>query len=53
MASILKKWEYLSIEKVFCPKISSIFSIYLDLSFGSITLKIAFVIFVYEVINYL
>ena len=51
MASVLKKWEYLSNEKVFCSKVSSIFIIYWDLLFGSIALKIAFVVFVYELIN--
>ena len=45
MASILKKWEYLSNRKVFCSKVSSTFIIYLDLSFDGSTLKIAFVAF--------
>ena len=52
MSSILKKWEYLSNKKMFYSKVSSIFIIYLDLSFGGIALKIKFVVFVYELINY-
>ena len=45
MASILKKWEYLSNEKVFYSKVLSIFIIYLDLLFGIIAMKIVFVVF--------
>ena len=51
MALILKKWEYLNNEKVLCFKVSSIFIIYLDLSVGGIALKIAFPVFVHELIN--
>ena len=48
-ASVLKKWEYLSNDKVFCSKLLSIFISYLLRPlFGSIVLKIAFVVFVYE-----
>ena len=38
---------------VFCYKVSSIFIIHQDLSFGGFALKIEFVVFVYELINYL
>ena len=38
--------------EVFCYKLLSIFIIHQDLSFGSIALKIEFVVFVYELINY-
>ena len=43
---------YLHNEKVFCYKLLSIFIIHQDLSFGGIALKIEFVVFVYELINY-
>ena len=43
---------YLHNEKVFCYKLLSIFIIHQDLSFGGIALKIKFVVFVYELINY-
>ena len=43
---------YLCNEKVFCYKLLSIFIIHEDLSFGGIALKIEFVSFVYELINY-
>ena len=55
MASMLKKisiWGYLHNEKVFYYKLLSIFIIHQDLSFGGIALKIEFVVFVYELINY-
>ena len=51
MASILKKWGYLNNERVFRYKVLSFFIIFEDLSFGSIALKIEFVVFVYELIN--
>ena len=53
MASILTKWGYFHSKKVFCYKILSIFIIHQDLSFGGIALKIEFIVFVYELINYL
>ena len=37
---------------MFCYKLLSIFIIHQDLSFGGIGLKIEFVVFVYELINY-
>ena len=37
---------------MFCYKLLSIFIIHQDLSFGGIALKIEFVVFVYELINY-
>ena len=43
---------YLHNKKVFCYKLLSIFIIHQDLSFGSIALKIEFVVFMYELINY-
>ena len=43
---------YLHNEKVFSYKLLSIFIIHQDLSFGGIALKIEFVVFVYELINY-
>ena len=43
---------YLHNEKVFYYKLLSNFIIYQDLSFGGIALKIEFVVFVYEFINY-
>ena len=52
MASILKKWEYLRSERIFSNKLLSIFIIHQDLSFGGFPLKIEFVVFVYELINY-
>ena len=55
MASILKKISlsgYLHNEKVFCYQLLSIFIIYQDLSFGGFALKIGFVVFLYELINY-
>ena len=45
-------WGYLHNEKGFCYKLLSIFLIHQDLSYGGITLKIEFVVFVYELINY-
>ena len=39
-------------KKVFCYNLLSIFIIYPDQSFGGIALKIDFVVFVYELINY-
>ena len=45
-------WGYLYNEKVFCCKLLSIFLIHQDLSFGDIALKIEFVVFMYELINY-
>ena len=45
-------WGYLQNQKVFCHKLLSIFIIHQDLSFGGIALKIKFVVFVYELINY-
>ena len=45
-------WGYLHNEKVFCYKLLSIFIIHQDPSFGGIALKIDFVVFVYELINY-
>ena len=53
IGSILTKWGYLQNEKVFCYKVLPIFIIHQDLSFGGIALKIEFVVFVYELINYL
>ena len=38
---------------VFCYKVLSFFIIHQDLSFGGFALKIEFVVFVYELINYL
>ena len=61
MASIVKKislsgdisiWGYLHNEKVFRYKLLSIFIIHQNLSFGGTALKIEFVVFVYELINY-
>ena len=43
---------YLHNEKVFCYKLLSVFIIHQDLSFGGIALKIEFLVFVYELINY-
>ena len=43
---------YLHNEKVFCYKLLSIFIIHQDLSFGGIALKIEFVVFMYELINF-
>ena len=45
-------WGYLHNEKVFCCQLLSIFIIHQDLSFDGIALKIEFVVFVYELINY-
>ena len=45
-------WGYLHNEKVFRYKLLSIFIIHPDLSFGGIALKIEFIVFVYEWINY-
>ena len=45
-------WGYFHDKKVFCYKFLSIFIIPQDLSFGGIALKIKFVDFVYELINY-
>ena len=53
MASILTKWGYLHNKMVFHYKVLSFFIIHQDLSFGGFALKIEFVIFVYELINYL
>ena len=50
MASILTKWGYLHNKMVFCYKVLSYFIIHQDLSFA---LKTKFVVFVYELINYL
>ena len=61
MASMLKKislsldisiFGYLHNKKMFCYKHLSIFIIHQDLFFGGIALKIEFVVFVYELINY-
>ena len=38
---------------VFCYKVLSFFITHQDLSFGGFALKIEFVVFVYELINYL
>ena len=43
---------YLHNKNVFCYKLSSIFITHQDLSFDGIALKIKFVVFVYELINY-
>ena len=51
MASISMNWGYLLNERVFCFKVSSIFIVHQDLSFGGIALKIELVVFVYELIN--
>ena len=53
MASILTKWGYLHNKMVFHCKVLSFFIIHQDLSFGGFALKIEFVVFVYELINYL
>ena len=53
MASILTKWGYLHNNMVFRYKVLSFFIIHQDLSFGGFALKIEFVVFVYELINYL
>ena len=53
MASILTKWGYLHNNMVFCYKVLSFFIIHQDLSFGGFALKIEFVVFVYELFNYL
>ena len=45
-------WGYLHNEMVFCYKLLSIFIIHQGFSFGGIALKIEFVAFVYELINY-
>ena len=45
-------WGYFYNEKVFYYKLLSSFIIQQDLSFGGIALKIEFVVFVYELINY-
>ena len=45
-------WGYLHNKKVFGYKLLSIFIIHQDLCFGGIALKIEFVVFVYELINY-
>ena len=37
---------------MFCYKLLSIFIIHQDLSFGGIALKIEFLVFVYELINF-
>ena len=52
MVTILKKWGYLHNEMVCCYKLLSVFIIHQDLSFSGIALKIEFVAFVYELINY-
>ena len=52
MMTIVKKWGYLLNEMVFCYKLLSTFIIHQDLSFGGISLKIEFVVFVYELLNY-
>ena len=46
-------WEYLHNKRVFCYKVLSFFINHQDLSFGGFELKIEFVVFVYELINYL
>ena len=43
---------YLHNEKVFCYKRLSVSIIHQGLSFGGIALKIEFLLFVYELINY-
>ena len=53
MASIMAKWGYIHNKMVFCYKVLSFFIIHKDLSFGGFALKIEFVVFVYELINYL
>ena len=53
MALSLTKWGYLHSKMVFHFKVLSFFIIQQDLSFGSFALKIEFVVFVYELINYL
>ena len=53
MVSILKKWEYLSNKMVFCFKFFINFHYLVRPSIGRISMKIAFVVFVYELINYL
>ena len=45
-------WGYLHNKKVFRYKLLSIFITHQDLSFGGIALKIEFVVFMYELINY-
>ena len=45
-------WGYLHNKRVFWYKLLSIFIIHQDLSFGGIALKIEFLVFVYELINY-
>ena len=54
MATILKKWGYLHNEMHGVTNFYqfSLFMNHEDLSFGGITLKIEFVVFVYELINY-
>ena len=52
---MLKKvsiWGYLCNKMMFCYELLSTFIIHQDLSFGGIALKIEFVIFMYELINY-
>ena len=53
MALILMKWGYLHNKMVFRYKVLSFFIIHQDLSFGGFALKIEFIVFVYELINYL
>ena len=53
MASILTKWGYFHNNMVFRYKVLSLFIIHQGLSFGGFALKIEFVLFVYELINYL
>ena len=53
MALILRNRGYLHNKMVFCYKVLSFFIIHQDLFFGGFALKIEFVVFVYELINYL
>ena len=48
----ISMWGYLRNKMVFCYKLLSIFITHQGLSFGGIALKIEFVVFVYELINY-
>ena len=56
MVSTLKKvslsWDISITKRCFATNFLSIFIIHQDLCFGGIVLKIEFVVFVYELINY-
>ena len=49
---ILKNYGCLHNKRVFCYKVLSFFIIHQDLSFGGFTMKIEFVVFMYELFIY-